>query len=290
MQRTFVKAGSLGLGCLVVHCADRLPTAFHEAGHAIIAEHISQEGLVCDGGNRARFLPAGGQSSSLLRYVTITPRVTEKGQNYVGETKLAVRWRHMHNHLAWSADGDVETTQVPTLHSGPVCAAVSGAERQVAMVGLARMAWLFGGNAAEQRLVPGLFASSPATVSERVESLRTNPSLARGDLRKARQVAHETLPGEAESAAFEAAFAYADSILAARWSHVCALSGALLARGALDGGEMRCLLRQLVDASVPGHEVCAEARPRQLIRLLELTAGLHPFVYGCVWGLLASSL
>ena len=284
MQRAALKAGGLGLGCVVVHCADRLPTAFHEAGHAIVAEHISQEGLVCDGGNSARFLPAGGAGSSLLRYVTITPRVTATGQNYAGETKLAVRWRHMHDHLAWSADTDgVETRAAPTLQGGPVCAAVSDAERQAAMVGLARIAWLFGGNASEQRLVAGLWAPSPASASERVETLRTNPSMARGDLRKACQVAHETLPPEAQSAAFEAAYGYADSILAARWQHVCALSGALLARGALDGGEMRSLLRQHGDAAAP--RLDREEGWTLHSRLLEFAARLcHPFVFGCVWG------
>ena len=291
MQRAALQAGSLGLGCVVVHCADRVPTAFHEAGHAIVAEHISEEGLVCDtSGDSARFSPAGGQGSSLLRYVTITPRVTEKGQTYAGETKLAVRWRHMHDHLAWSADTDV-AARVPTLQSGTVCAAVRDAQRQVAVVGLARIAWLFGGNAAEQRLVAWLWAPSPATASERVESLRSSPAMARGDLRKARQVAHETLPPEVESAAFEAAYRYADSILAARWPHVCALSGALLARGALDGSELRCLLRQQHgDASTPSPEVREEGWPRHG-RLLRLTAGLcHPFVFGCVWGFVTPSM
>ena len=48
---------------------------------------------------------------------------------------------------------------------------------------------------------------------------------------------------EAVTEAVHTSFAYADSIVRFRWSEVCALSGALLVRGTVDGTQLSHLIR-----------------------------------------------
>ena len=217
-----------------------------------------------------------------------------------------------------------------SIPSGPLLASsCEGRDDPAALLGLARIAYLFGGRAAEERLRTALlprWASSAADPSEGVERVRRlmeRPGNAHGDLRKAKQIALEAvLPRaelssierrakagraadpapapavnlEAEATAeavrrritppFEAAFAFADDILRLRWAHVCALSGALLVRGTIDGAQ--------ADALASAHQRALGVSDDALNKeagasgaLLQLAAPF-PFVFGCVFALGAS--
>jgi len=81
--------------------AEEYPIAFHEAGHSVVASHLEFCGL--DARTAAGERHRGRlriEAPSLVRFATIVPRVTAGGE-YVGETKLTVRWRHMAAHTDW---------------------------------------------------------------------------------------------------------------------------------------------------------------------------------------------
>ena len=208
------QAGSLGLTCggrlrRDCHCIPR-------------GRHASSPSTSCGGSGvrqsySARFSPAAGQGSSLLRYVTITPRVTEKGQT----CRRDQAGREMAAHarpLAWPADTDAATQCRPFKAAPCVRLSRTHSGRRRWWASPHRVAlWR------KRRRADGGRRRQPR--GERVESLRNSPAMARGD--------SQGVPGGARDTAArggifspEAAYRYADSILAARWHHVCALSGA----------------------------------------------------------------
>lgn len=280
--------------------AERLPTAFHEAGHAMLAVHIAETGITGDNGCRAEFEQR--PRPSILRFATITPRVTDKGQHYLGETKLLVRWRDIHRHLGWSAAPAVADSAggPPLLSCKHLCAA-EGTPPKTAMIGLARISYLMAGRAAEERLATAATPWHRGGTEEHVASLVAKPAKAVGDLRKAKQVARATLPlaDAAESSclpALNAAFGFADAVLARRWAHVCALSGALMVRGTMEGPHLEELLTRhreslaaregATHASPAGVADVPTRRISEWSRLLLLeTLAPFPFAFGCVWGL-----
>ena len=322
-----LRAGaSLGVGFAGLTLAERVPVAFHEAGHAVVASHVGESGICASNGCTGR-LPG---CTPMLRYATITPRQTEKGQTYLGETKLTLRWRDMPKHVLW------DQTRNDRSGEGPLLASSSEGrdDDPAALLGLARIAYLFGGRAAEERLrkafVPWSASSAADPSDERVRRLMERPGNAHGDLRKAKQIALEAVLPRAELAhaqealasserrakadkladpdsapavnleaeamaeavrrritpPFEAAYAFADDILRLRWADVCVLSGALLVRGTIDGAQF--------DALASAHQralgVSDDARHQEAGAsgtLLQLAAPF-PFVFGCVFALGAS--
>lgn len=337
----------------------RLGISIHEAGHTVLGLHLARAGVHCDNGWHARFVgPA-----PLNRYTTVTRHVTEKGLVYAGETKLVVRWRHMHEALVWSS--------APP--PGPEAAAARGGEPEgarlrcgslaeadpAAMSALFRIAYLFAGRAAEARMAAeasgeargeasgdaggeagGLQPAAPRAASrvccgskrrgsrvggvrEAVQALIGRPAAASSDLRKANLVWHHDVKPRAapppagdssfeQQPAMEAAYEYADAVLAARWPQILALCGALVVRGTLYGDGIDQLLDQLLCAqsdalaaaatapALPptgqgpqpagpgagpgaGPELSEDREARRARRLARLAH--RPFAFGCVWAL-----
>jgi len=326
MLRLSAGMASIGITAVV---AERLPTAFHEAGHAIVAIHIAESGVAADNGCQASFVG----EKPMLRYCTITPRITAKGQHYLGETKLTVRWRDMASHLHWasaasstteapapsaatavtgsgvgalSSSARCEASRTPTL----ACVALSEALQPAALTSLARITYLFGGHIAEQRLYSAPWWWNPLSpaacalgcpTEERVARLVSRPASATGDLRKAQQVARAALPADAPANSappcFEPAFAFADAILEWRWAAVCALSGALMVCGTVDGAqhlELMARHRRALDedggSDGRGTGACSSASgddvPRAAGSGLLTLAATYPFTFGMLWGLL----
>lgn len=299
-------AGGLGVLGVTATVAERLPTAFHEAGHATVADHVAETGVNTDKGWVGHFFG----SRPLLRYATITPRVTEKGQYYLGETKLTVRWRDMSPHLRWSATTETTATEASTSDLPPTleCSSVV-AECPAILPSLARIAYLFGGHCAEQRLYaapywwcgPSWSVWTHLPIGERLSRLIANPATATGDLRKAQQVARAALPTDAPAdappaLAVKAAFEFADAIVASRWAAVCALSGALMVRGTVDGAQHeelmrqhRCALSGATDESACTHSrqpsTAPSGGPRHPLDLALDLAAPYPFTFGVLWGL-----
>ena len=323
--------GLAGGGSLVVAAtlADKIPVAIHESGHTIVGRHFHENGIRCRiDDSHCHFgtiTTAAGQP--LVRYATITPRVTQKQQTYLGETKLTLKWRDMHRHLRWQqqlaeaagSSGSKANANASDDASPPVLACGSLATTPAAMQGLARMAYLMGGRAAQDQfaqrclgsawywpseaaefVIGGLEArynflvgreedqstdiqaaapfgelSRHTTVS--VESMLQSPGTARGDVRKAKEIAISALsldasvsPEEGSELALRPAFAFADAILRHRWDEVCLLSGALFVRGTVDGSQLDALVQQ--------RRMVATRRDGGVAAVL---AEAFPFLFGC---------
>ena len=140
---TFIRIGAtLGSSVAGLILAERVPVAFHEAGHAVVADHLCTSGINLSNGWRGQYPPG---SSPLLRFATVTPRTTAKGQTYMGETKLVLRWRDMPGHVQWQTATTSKQADGPLL--GTFCD--EKLDDPHALLGLARIAYLFGGRAAE---------------------------------------------------------------------------------------------------------------------------------------------
>ncbi len=287
--RLAAAASTAGVAVVAVERASVAPVAYHEAGHALLAAHIADDGLVCST-SRARFTPAEGHPE-LLRFATIVPRVTEKGQTYMGETKLTVRWRNMHDHLAWaprdaSGDGDgVAVLGCVGLDTTPAT-----------MLTLARIAYLCAGRVAEDKLAGSGHASDGSTAGA-IAAMVAQPGAASGDLRKSLQLARKELGGPAQPAAaecgpagavdgqlaamLEAAYAYSERVLAARWAQVGALSGALLVRGRVSGSQLCALLEQHEASKAAAGSAADDGA--QLVDRALAAAAHWPLVFGALW-------
>ena len=223
-------ASALGRGAFVggaaaaaaaASAATIVPVAYHEAGHTILAHAVSESGVRCGSAGKLSFT---NNSPSLVKFTTIVPRRTPKGQFYVGETKLTVRWRHMSDALQFTPGKSSQSTDA-------ILRPLDGdGEQTASLLTLTRLAYLFGGRAAEDTM--------RGTASD-VESIRGAPGLASGDLRKAEQLA------DGSAARLEAGYAYARAVLQSRWPQVQATAAALLVGGTLDGASLCALLEQL---------------------------------------------
>lgn len=229
-----------------------LPCAMHEAGHAIFALHVAERGIPCREGR----LVLHGTTPTLLKYVTITPRQTDKGVVYLGETKLTTRWRHMQGHAQWQPGCTALCSGEPKLQSDMLsddlvraCTSTGPPRTLLTLLTVARIGYLMGGRVAEDTLRAGKQNELAAT---RIEALISTPGYARGDLRKSQQLANAeaALTDIQERAFLEASYHFCDAVLTARWSQVQALAGALLARGTMDGNRLEALLERLQRAQV----------------------------------------
>jgi hypothetical protein len=128
-----------GVGLAIAWRSQDLPVAFHEAGHAIVALHLAEDGVSHGQGRLQLF----GTSPTLLRFTTITPRTTDKGVRYLGETKLTTRWRHMGDHAHWEAVGPGESLQMQTQLFSDVFTSCATEPRLTLTLG--RIAYLMGG-------------------------------------------------------------------------------------------------------------------------------------------------
>ena len=221
-----------------------LPTAYHEAGHSIVAHHLAQQALT----PRGHVLAPAPQ----LRFTTIVPRVTDKGVSYAGETKLVVRWRHLEVRQQDMPSSTVDAQpmlQLPMLPN-------DGMEPH-AYLSVARIAYLFGGRVAEDTL--RCRKGVGVCAEQLVEELRARPASARGDLRKAELLAGSAAASDfadragAPLALLHASYDFADAVLQARWTQVQALSGALMARGTMDGRQMSAMLAEMQGPVSPGY-------------------------------------
>ena len=242
---------------------ETLPTAYHEAGHSIVAHHLAQRALT----PRGHVLAPAPQ----LRFTTIVPRVTDKGVRYAGETKLIVRWRDLEVLQRQMPTSTADAQPMLQLPPPPPC---DGMEPH-AYLSVARIAYLFGGRVAEDTLR----RRTGVCTEQLVEELRAKPASARGDLRKAEQLAGSAAASDfagragAPLALLHASYAFADAVLHARWTQVQALSGALLARGTMDGSQMSDMLAELQGPA---------AGPGYTGRLLGSMAS-WPLVFGFAW-------
>ena len=119
----------------------------------------------------------------------------------------------------------------------------------------ARISYLFGGRVAEDTLR----SRKGVGTEQLVEELRANPASARGDLRKAEQLASSAAASNfadrtgAPLALLHASYDFADAVLQARWTQVQALSGALLARGTMNGSQMSAMFAELQSKDGAGY-------------------------------------
>ena len=326
MQRLIGGLAGVGSVGVAATLADKIPVAIHESGHTIVGKHFHDSGISCkidDNHFQSGTITVAGQP--LVRYATITPRVTEKQQTYLGETKLTIKWRDMHQNLRWQqqlaeaagSSGSKANANASDDAPPPVLACGSLATTPAAMQGLARMAYLMGGRAAQDQLTHRCFGSAfcwPGKVAEfvmgglrakydffigREESTSTKaaaekdelsryttvcvdnmlkyPGTARGDVRKAKEIALGALsldesvtPEQGSELALRPAFAFADVILRHRWDDVCLLSGALLIRGTVDGSQLDTLVQQR-----------RKAAARQDGGVAKVLAEAFPFLFGC---------
>ena len=306
-----IGCGLFGLGATGI-LAERLPVAFHEAGHAIIGAHLAESGIRYDNGVRGAISLPAAKRRLLLRFATITPRETDKGQTYFGETKLVLRWREMHSFLEWhsqetDAVRDGSSTEgehsAGGLHDGaPALECGKSASTPAAMIGLGRIAYLMGGRVAQDLLSARCMAFSwnkcGNSAQQQVGQLMAAPGMASGDLRKAQQVADATLDHPSPQcsaqanvrtlqhhAVLSAAYAFAEAVLRSRWSEVCALSGALCVRGTVDGSQLASLLKHHRHSLLLPHPLASSPAPTAAStseRLWTLIA-LYPFLFGCVF-------
>ena len=181
----------------------------------------------------------------------------------------------MASHVRWSSK-----QQSPPQEGTTIGAEGLNAKTVTAKLGIARMAYLMGGRAAEDLLQPG-----GGTTHCRVDNLLARPGKASGDLRKAQQVAERTLELDAVEgrdererrlAAIRVAYAFAEQLLRARWQQVCALSGALVVRGTVDGSQLRSLLE--CQASMQRNANDRGTDDRLLGLLVRF-----PFAFGCMF-------
>ena len=106
-----------------------------------MAHAVSESGVRCGSAGKLSFT---NNSPSLVKFTTIVPRRTPKGQYYVGETKLTVRWRHMSDALQFTSATALKSTDA-ILQPPP------GDDKPASLLTLTRLAYLFGGRAAEDR-------------------------------------------------------------------------------------------------------------------------------------------
>ena len=240
-----VACGATGLigTVMALERLETLPTAYHEAGHSIVAHHLAQRALT----PRGHVLAPAPQ----LRFTTIVPRVTDKGVRYAGETKLVVRWRDLE---VQRQDVPTSTADAQPMLQLPPPPPSDGMEPH-AYLSVARIAYLFGGRVAEDTLR----RRTGVCTEQLVEELRAKPASARGDLRKAEQLAGSAAASDfagragAPLALLHASYAFADAVLYARWTQVQALSGALLARGTMDGSQLSDMLAEMQGPAGPGY-------------------------------------
>jgi hypothetical protein len=301
-MQTLLRAAAGGAGLSLAAGAalkaGDVPLSYHEAGHTIVAHHLEEAGVFCSDGAKATFVGR----RPLLRFTTIVPRTTDKGQRYVGETKLTVRWRDMASHVAWS--------QAKAGGGGDAAAALGAADvhdGHAARLVLARIAYLFGGRAAEDRLASGLGHAGDDDADWRrhaagcVARLLAEPGKASGDLRQAQQLKSAQLQGSPPPAggaassspaaadgsadhhyepALVAAYEFADRVLCARWRQVGALSGALLVRGCLDGVQLAALLEEQRRRHDSGPRAGGGGLAE---RVLDGAERCGPLVFGAAW-------
>ena len=240
-----VACGATGLigTVMALERLETLPTAYHEAGHSIVAHHLAQRALT----PRGHVLAPAPQ----LRFTTIVPRVTDKGVRYAGETKLVVRWRDLE---VQRQEVPISTADAQPMLQLPPPPPSHGMEPH-AYLSVARIAYLFGGRVAEDTLR----RRTGVCTEQLVEELRAKPASARGDLRKAEQLAGSAAASDfagragAPLALLHASYAFADAVLYARWTQVQALSGALLARGTMDGSQLSDMLAEMQGPAGPGY-------------------------------------
>ena len=137
-----VACGATGLigTVMALERLETLPTAYHEAGHSIVAHHLAQRALT----PRGHVLAPAPQ----LRFTTIVPRVTDKGVRYAGETKLVVRWRDLE---VQRQEVPISTADAQPMLQLPPPPPSDGMEPH-AYLSVARIAYLFGGRVAEDTL------------------------------------------------------------------------------------------------------------------------------------------
>ena len=231
-------AGTAGVGAtLALFKSETLLVAYHEAGHCILAQHLEASGVRCSGGWHGKLSPP---SPPLLRFATVVPRVTDRGVQYMGETKLTVRWRHMHLHSHWWCGEEVgecaleggDVAQTPSLMIGEqLLQQVAAAELPAnsggivgALLLLSRLSFCMGGRVAEDilwsRVLPALpiaAAAASASGTERsVQRLIDAPGRASGDLRQSKRLTQ----GVPTVALLEVCYSYTRDVLEQRWSQV----------------------------------------------------------------------